>query len=178
MGEPTTEKPRVCRAADGFIAAVGDATAWLVVVLVAAIIVQVCLRYVFRWGIAWLDEFQWYLYAVVLMIAISYGVVHEAHIRMDLLWGRLGPRAKAWIEIGGILLLLLPIVVVVTHHGWSLFVDSWRVNERSPAPTGMPWRWAVKVFIPIGGVLLGLAAVSRGIAQAAFLARGRGHGAQ
>jgi len=136
------------------------------------------LRYVFRWGIAWLDEFQWYLYAAILMVAISYGVVHEAHIRMDLLWSRLGPRARAWIEIGGILLLLLPIVLVVTHHGWSFFVDSWRVNERSPAPTGMPWRWAVKVFIPIGGLLLGLAAVSRGIAQAAFLVAGRGHGAQ
>jgi TRAP-type mannitol/chloroaromatic compound transport system permease small subunit len=177
MGEPATEKPRVCQAADGFIAAVGDRTAWLVVVLVVAIIVQVFLRYVFRWGIAWLDEFQWYLYAVTLTVAIPYGVVHEAHIRMDLLWSRLGPRTRAWVEIGGILLLLLPIVLVVTHHGWSFFVDSWRVNERSPAPTGMPWRWAVKVFIPIGGLFLGLAAVSRGFAQAAFLVTRRRHGA-
>jgi TRAP-type mannitol/chloroaromatic compound transport system permease small subunit len=178
MNGPATEKPGICRAADRFVAAVGDAFAWLSVALVAAIIVQVCLRYVFRWGLAWLDEFQWYLYAAMLMIAIPYGVVHEAHIRMDLLWSRLTPRTKAWIEVGGILCLLLPIAVVVTHHGWSLFQDSWRVGERSPAPTGMPWRWLVKAFLPLGGILLGLAAISRLVAQVACLGRGRGHGAQ
>jgi len=178
MDGPTKEKPGTCQAVDSLIAAVGDAFAWLSVALVAAIIVQVVLRYVFRWGLAWLDEFQWYLYAAMLMIAISYGVVHEAHIRMDLLWSRLGPRTKAWIEVGGILCLLLPIAVVLTHHGWSLFQDSWRVGERSPAPTGMPWRWLVKGFIPLGGTLLGLAAISRLVAQVALLGRGRGHGAQ
>jgi TRAP-type mannitol/chloroaromatic compound transport system permease small subunit len=82
-------------------------------------------------------------------------------VRVDLLSGLMSRSKREWIEIMGTLFLLLPFIVVVLVYGWEFFVASWVHNERSTAPLGLPYRWAIKAVIPLSFILFGLAAVSR-----------------
>jgi TRAP-type mannitol/chloroaromatic compound transport system permease small subunit len=146
---------------DGFIGRIGQIISWFYVVLIGVIIIQVVLRYIFKSGMIILEELQWHLYGACIMIAMSYTLVHRGHIRLDLLFHQFSPRTKEFVDIFGTIFLLLPFLIAVFYHSLSFVGDSWHVSERSVAPMGLPARYIIKSFIPIGSFLLGLAAVSR-----------------
>ena len=150
---------------DDAILGIGRILSWLNGILIIVIITQVILRYVFGHGLIILEELQWHLYAVGIMIGLSYAVTKDSHIRLDVLSIRYSKKSKMVIEILGNLILLLPFVVIVIMQSYDFWYSSWRLNERSVAPLGLCCRWAVKGLIPIGFILLGLSAVSK-IAQA------------
>jgi len=161
--------PRLSNALDGFLLRTGRITSWLNGILVVVIIVQVVLRYVFGRGLVSLEELQWHLYAIGIMIGIPYCIVTNSHIRLDLLHQGFTKRRQEKVEILGILLLLMPMIVVVFWHSLDFLDDAWRINERSDAPMGLCCRWFIKAFIPIGFGLLFLAAFSRLIRAFKFL---------
>jgi len=140
---------------------IGHVICWANAVLVIVIITQVLLRYGFGKGLVVLEELQWHLYAIAVMFGVSYAMVHDSHIRVDVLHMRLSERSHHIVEIFGILFLLAPFLFVVVDHGYDFFADSFRLNERSDAPTGLPWRWAIKAVIPLSFALLALAALAR-----------------
>ena len=122
---------------------------------------QVSLRYLFNVNFPKLDEIQWHFYGLVTMVGISYALVTDSHVRVDILHMQLSRRAQRVIEVIGILALLVPFIYLMIDQGWDYFYESWRVNERSDSPTGLPARWAFKAVIPASFVLLALAAVAR-----------------
>ena len=95
------------------------------------------------------------------MFGLSYAVVTDAHVRVDLLSNLMSRSTRAWVEILGITLLLLPFIVIVIIYGWEFFWSSWVRHERSLAPMGLPYRWAIKAVIPLSFIVLGLAALTR-----------------
>lgn len=157
---------------DRFILASGRIFSWSYAALIAVIILQVTLRYGFSKGMVMLEELQWHLYAIAVMFGISYAQVLDAHIRVDLLHMRMRSNTKRIWEILGILFLLMPFIAVVFIHSIDFVVDSWRINERSDAPTGLPWRWAIKAVIPLSFGYLFLAACSRLIREVTYLIKG------
>jgi TRAP-type mannitol/chloroaromatic compound transport system permease small subunit len=161
--------PKVCAFLDGIVDGVGRVFAWLNVVLIAAIIIQVVLRYVFGRGVVILEELQFHFYGVMLILAISYTLVHDGHIRLDLFHARFKKRNKEKVEIFGIIFLLTPMITIIFLHSLDFLGDSWKVSERSDAPMGLCCRWAFKAFIPTGFILLGMAAVSRLIKAFGYL---------
>jgi TRAP-type mannitol/chloroaromatic compound transport system permease small subunit len=165
----TKDAPRLCGALDAFINRTGQLISWLAAVLVVVIIVQVILRYVFGRGLVVLEEVQWHLYAIGIMIGFSYAIVHDSHIRLDLLHERFPRRRKEKIEIFGILLLLMPMIIVILIHSWPFLYDSLRINERSDAPMGLCCRWFIKAFLPLGFIMMALAAFSRLVRAIAYL---------
>ncbi|KIX12758.1 TRAP transporter small permease subunit [Dethiosulfatarculus sandiegensis] len=166
MDSNNTKAPEITRKMDNFITRVGHITAWLNVVLIAVIIVQVVLRYAFEMGMVSLEEMQWHLYAVLIMLGLSYDVVHDGHIRLDLLHRKFSKRTKERVEFFGLLFLVAPMVVVIFIHGLDYVGTSIRVGESSDSPLGLPYRWIIKSFIPISMALLGVATVSRMIRAA------------
>jgi TRAP-type mannitol/chloroaromatic compound transport system permease small subunit len=148
-------------AADRFVLALGKILGWANGLLVLVIVAQVTLRYGFGRGFVALEELEWHLYSVAFMFGLSYAVVTDAHVRVDLVSGRLSEKARHWIEALGIVFLLLPFIAVVVVYGGEFFWASWVHNERSTAPLGLPWRWAIKAVIPISFVVLALAAIAR-----------------
>jgi TRAP-type mannitol/chloroaromatic compound transport system permease small subunit len=169
MSEEIKEMPKLCKALDNFIDRIGKITAWLNGILVVVIILQVILRYLFGKGLVVLEELQWHLYAVGIMIGISYCVIHDSHIRLDILHDRFSQRKKEIVELLGIVFLLMPIIIIILIHSWPFWAESWRIGEHSDAPMGLPCRWAIKAFLPIGFGLLGVAGLSRMIRAIAFL---------
>ncbi|SEI55645.1 TRAP-type mannitol/chloroaromatic compound transport system, small permease component [Allopseudospirillum japonicum] len=156
-------------ALDAGIQAIGRVFAWSYVLLVAVIILQVVLRYGFNQGLVMLEELQWHLYALGVMFGVSYAQTTNSHIRVDLFHMRMSRRRQAWVEVLGILFLLLPFVYVVLSNSFGFVYDAWRINESSAAPTGLPWRWLIKSVIPLSFALLGLAACARLLRELHFL---------
>lgn len=157
---------------DRFIQRIGLTVAWVYVALVLVIILQVILRKGFASGLIALEELQWHLYAVGVMFGLSYAQTTNSHIRVDLFYSSFRARTKRIIEIIGILFLVMPFIAIVFFHSLDFVADSWRINEHSDAPSGLPWRWLIKGSIPITFALLGLAMVSRLIRDFTLLLRG------
>ena len=175
MSDEIENAPRFCQMIDGFIRRIGQAIAWLNVLLIINILAQVILRYAFGKGMIWLEELQWHFYGVCIMFGISYGIVTNAHIRLDLLHNKFTPKKKEAVEFFGILFLLLPLVIILFVHGLDFVESAWRVSERSESPLGLPWRWLIKSVVPISMFFLILASVSRMIRSVAIIFQKNGH---
>ncbi len=122
---------------------------WANVVLVLVIISQVALRYLLNENYPKLDEIQWHLYGLTTMIGLSYAMVKDSHVRVDILRMSLRDSVRRIIEIVGILALLVPFLYLMIDQSYDYFAESYRVNERSDSPTGLSARWALKAVIPI-----------------------------
>jgi TRAP-type mannitol/chloroaromatic compound transport system permease small subunit len=156
-------------ALDEFVLRIGRFLAWANGILIFVIVLQVVLRYGFGRGLVILEELEWHLYALAFMFGQSYAVVTNAHVRVDLMHAFLSKRTQEWVEVFGTLFLLLPFIVVVIFYGLEFFYHSWIHNERSLAPMGLPWRWAIKAVIPLSFGMFALAAVSRMLKAVSFL---------
>ena len=172
-GLPTTglalPETRFSRAVDRVLSVIGRAASWLWVVLLAVIVLNVTLRYVFGEGRIEFEELQWHINAVAFLLAIAYAYRVDAHIRIDLISNRLRPRLQVWIELYGTLLLLIPFIAVVLWFAWPFLAHSFSVSEISPSPGGLPLRWLLKAVLPIAFVLLLVAVASRLSRMWAFL---------
>ncbi len=149
------------RALDTFVTTVGHVVMWANIALMAAIIAQVSLRYLFDMNYPKLDEIQWHFYGLTTMVGLSYAMVKDSHVRVDILHMSLRDNVKRGIEIVGILALMVPFLYLMIDQGYDYFAESLRVNERSDSPTGLPARWALKAVIPISFVLLAIATIAR-----------------
>ncbi len=155
---PTT---RLARLLDSGIAAIGKLFSWLWLMVMMVILISVISRYVFGQGSILLEELSWYLYAVTWTVGLSYTLVVDDHVRVDVLHERFSLRGQAWVELLGLLLLLLPFLAIGTYYGWPYFYNSFLEGETSQAPSGLPYRWLIKFFIPLSLVLLAVAAIAR-----------------
>jgi len=98
-------------------------------------------------------ELQWYLFSIIFLIGAAYALKTDAHVRVDILYNRLSVSAKAWINIIGTLIFLLPFCVLMLWTSWPVVVDSWIRWEGSPDPGGLP-RYPLLTMIPIAFILL------------------------
>jgi TRAP-type mannitol/chloroaromatic compound transport system permease small subunit len=159
---------------DNLIRRIGQAVAWVNLLLIGVILIQVFFRHFgFTHGQIMLEEMRWHLYALAVMVGLSYGVSSDSHIRVDLLRHHFSPVAQNWIEIIGILFLLLPFLLVIFHHSLEWVADSFRLGESSENPTGLPYRWLIKAVIPISFGLLFIATLAR-LFRAWAIIRGKG----
>lgn len=149
------------RRVDPWIEKIGQGVSWLWLALLAVIVTNVLLRYAFGEGRIEFEEIQWHLYATGFLVGLSYAYQADAHIRVDVLHERFGPRTQAWLELYGILLLLLPFVWVVLYYAVPFAWISFQQSEVSQAPGGLPMRWIIKGMLPLGFVLLLLTTLSR-----------------
>ena len=95
------------------------------------------------------------------LVGVIFAVTQDVHVRVDVLRERWSPELRAWIEIYGILLLLLPFIVLVLVASWPFVTYSFTTSEISQAPGGLALRWVIKSVLPLGFLLLALATVAR-----------------
>ncbi len=164
--------PAISLALKNGIRAFGNITSWLSIVLILSIIVQVSGRYIFHINSIALEELQWHLYAIGVVIGLSYAMVNHSHVRVDILRVNFSEKLQRKIEIVGILFLMFPFIFIVVDYGWDLAAEAYRVGERSDAVEGLSHRWIIKAFIPLSFFLLGLAALARLIRYVSYLMKG------
>ncbi len=146
---------------NAFVSAVGRYFSALNVILIAAIIIQVVLRYVFGLGLVQLEELQWHLYAVNVIFGLAFCQAQNSHIRLDLIYDKMAQKNKDRVEIVGIIILLLPLIYVFFIHSIDFLWEAIRTNERSDSPVGLCCRWIPKGMIPVAFALFFLSATAR-----------------
>lgn len=162
-------RTRISDVFDAVVEGAGNLASWLWVVLMAIIVLNVTLRYVFGEGRIEFEELQWHLYAVGFLIGLSYCFKRDGHIRIDILHERFTLKTKAWIDFIGIIVFLIPYISIVLIYSPGFIEYSFTIDEVSDAPGGLPYRWVIKSFMFIGYLLLLFAAVARLSRVAAYL---------
>jgi TRAP-type mannitol/chloroaromatic compound transport system permease small subunit len=119
-------------------------------------------RYVFALGSVWLTETVIYTHATLFMLAAAWTLRTDGHVRVDVFYAEVSPRARAIIDLAGSVLLLLPFVLVLLWLSVPYAARSWAILERSQEASGLPLVFVLKTLIPAFAVLMTL----QGIAQA------------
>ncbi len=147
---------------------IGRAAAWLVLLAVLVSAGNAVMRYAFNLSSnAWL-ELQWYLVAAVFLLCAGYTLLHQQHVRIDIVYLRFSRRTQLKIDIFGTLFFLLPMAVLLMLLSWPVFVDAFRSGEVSSNTGGLPLWWA-RLLVPVGFALLALQGVSELIKRIAIL---------
>jgi TRAP-type mannitol/chloroaromatic compound transport system permease small subunit len=134
---------------------------WTWLLLVAVVVVNVTMRYLFGEGRVEFEEIQWHLYAIGFLLAMATCMDSDDHVRVDVFHDRMSLRMRAWVELYGLLLLFYPFVIAILVFSVPFVSYSWGSGEVSDAPGGLPYRWAIKSVLPFSMVLLLVAGVSR-----------------
>jgi TRAP-type mannitol/chloroaromatic compound transport system permease small subunit len=137
----------------------GRTVSWLTLLMVIVTFIIVVLRYVFDIGWIALQESVTYMHAMVFLVGASWTLQQEAHVRVDIFYSRFSPRTKAWVDLGGSLLLLLPVMIFVAWISWTYVLDSWGVFEGSREAGGLPAVFLLKSLILVMAVMLILQAL-------------------
>ena len=144
---------------DRLVVFIGNIFAWLFPVLMIAIVTQVIIRKMGH-NQAWLDDLQWWLYGVAMMVGFCYAIVTNSHVRVDIFHARFSREKQAKIELFGLGWLLLPYLVVMGDLFIAYAYSSFRVRETSDSPTGMHGIYLLKMGLELLWVLAIMAALS------------------
>jgi TRAP-type mannitol/chloroaromatic compound transport system permease small subunit len=107
-----------------------------------------------------LQEAEWHLHAILFVMCFGFAYIRDAHVRIELVRDRLEPRARVWIELIGCCFFLVAYCYVVMRYGYDFAQKSYEIMEGSSAQTGLPLRFLIKGFLPLGFLVLALAGVS------------------
>ena len=147
---------------------VGRLSYWLILAAVLISAYNATMRYAFNMSSnAWL-EIQWYLFSAVFLFCAGYALLHNQHVRIDVISGHLSKRARAWIDILGTLFFLLPMAIAILWMSWPVFVDAYQSKEVSANAGGLTI-WPARLMLPVGFLLLVLQGLSELIKRIAFL---------
>lgn len=152
-----------------FFSRLAKVVSWVWLLLMAVIVVNVVMRYIFGQGRIEFEEIQWHLYAIGFLVGLATCMAADNHIRVDVLHDRLSLRMQAWIELYGLILLFFPFVAMMLLFSLPFVEYSWQIAEVSDAPGGLPFRWAIKGVLPASMFLLLVAGTGRIARVSAFL---------
>ena len=156
---------RISGLIDGLNERVGRLSYWMIL---AAVLVSAIMRYTFSMSSnAWL-EIQWYLFSAVFLFCAGYTLLHNQHVRIDVISSHLSKRTRAWIDLFGAVFFLLPMAVLILWMSWPVFVDAWVHHEVSTNAGGLII-WPARLMVPVGFFLLVLQGLSELIKRIAYL---------
>ena len=142
---------------------VGRGVAWVTAGLVTVVFVDVLMRYIFNTSFVFTQELEWHLFGFIFLIGAGYTLLHDGHVRVDIIYQRLGLKGRAWINFFGVILFLIPGCIMVITTSWIFTMTSFSMLEGSPDPGGIPYRFIIKGCIPAGFTLLLLQGISMGL---------------
>jgi TRAP-type mannitol/chloroaromatic compound transport system permease small subunit len=148
-------------AIERFVDRMGRAVAWLSLVIVVLMSVNVILRYLFSIGSVWAQELEWHLLVPLILFGTSYALRHGEHVRVDIVYGTLSAKKKHLVDFVSALLAIAVSALFIwlsLHYVQQAYV----IDEGSPDPGGLPHRYLLKSLLPIGFALL----LAQGVASA------------
>jgi TRAP-type mannitol/chloroaromatic compound transport system permease small subunit len=151
-----------CGAIDRSNEVVGRMVSWVTLLLVLVVFVDVVMRYLFKTSFVLTQELEWHLFAFIFLIGAGYTLLHDGHVRVDIIYQRLGVKGRAWINLIGVIFFLIPGCYLVISTSWHFVSNSFSMLEGSPDPGGIPYRFIVKGTMTVGYVLLLLQGLSMG----------------
>lgn len=147
---------------DRFSEATGKAFAWLTLFMVIVSCVIVVMRYAFDAGLIWLQESVIWLHAAVFMIGAAYTLKHDEHVRVDVFYRAMSEKRRAWVDLLGVLLFLLPLCIFLILKSYDFAAVSWSIKEASRESGGLPYPLVpiAKSILVMMPLLVGLQGIS------------------
>ncbi len=141
---------------------VGRTVSWAALLMVLVQFAVVLMRYAFGVNSLFLQESVVYLHASLFLLGAGYTLRHGGHVRVDIFYRTASQRTKALVDLGGVLLFLLPVCGLLAFSSWAFVVQSWAVREGSVETSGIPFVYLLKTLILIFCALM----VLQGLATA------------
>src|SRR4029079_6515636 len=147
-------------AIDGVSTWVGKLFAWLMIVLMGVVCVEVFKRYVLNAPTAWIFDAENMLYGTCFMLCGAYTLAQNAHVRGDFLYSSMRPRTQAGLDLVLYIVFFIPGIPALIYSGWVFAVDSWTINEHSNVTANGPPVWQFKFMIPLAGAMVMLQGIA------------------
>lgn len=154
---------------DEFTERLGRLLAWLIPLMMLGTAAVVIMRYGFGQGMTALQESVTYLHGAVFMLGAAYTLKHGGHVRVDIFYHRFSPRAKAWVDSIGSIVLLLPLCGLILITSWEFTANAWVIREASVEPGGLPFVYLLKSLLPLMAINLALQGVAELLRNAMIL---------
>src|SRR6185436_127226 len=145
---------------DGISTWVGKAFAWLMIVLMVVVCVEVFKRYILNAPTAWIFDVENMFYGTCFMLCGAYTLAQNAHVRGDFLYSSMRPRTQAGLDLALYLIFFVPGIAALIYAGYDYAGDSWRIAEHSNVTADGPPVYHFKTVIPIAGALVMLQGVA------------------
>lgn len=145
---------------DAINRAIGSVVSWLTLFMVLVQFTIVLMRYVFGVGSIFMQESIFYMHAVVFLAAGGYALLNESYVRIDIFYARMTSHGKAFIDLLGVLFLLIPLCLLIAWTGWPYVVRSWLMREGSPDGAGIPAVYLLKTVILVYAFVILIQGVS------------------
>lgn len=155
-----------CRTVEGISERIGTGVSWLTSLLVVVVCYDVFTRYVLKSSSVAVQELEWHIFALLFLLGASFTLKHDRHVRVDVFYSRLSRRGKAWVDLAGSLLFLIPFCIVIIWSSQTFVANAFRISETSPDPGGLPGRFVLKAAIPAGFLLVLLQGISLAVRSA------------
>jgi len=149
---------------DGISTWVGKAFAWLIMILMIVVCVEVFKRYIMNAPDAWIFDVDNMLYGTLFMLCGAYTLAQNAHVRGDFLYSSMRPRMQASLDIVLYIVFFIPGIAALIYSGYVFAGESWHINEHSNVTANGPPVYQFKMMIPLAGVMVmlqGLAEIVR-----------------
>ena len=152
--------PGFVRRVDALNDWVGRMVAWVCVAMVLTTLTVVVMRYVFNFGRVYIQESYVWMHAIVFMVGAGYTLLHNGHVRVDVFYRPASPRYKAWVDLLGVLFLLIPVLLILAEVAMPYIWDSWERLEVSREAGGLPGLFLLKSVIMVFCLLVLLQGLS------------------
>ncbi len=139
----------------------GRLISWLSLLMVLIMFFIVVLRYAFNIGWIAMQESVMYLYAISFLLGIAYTYKNDGHVRVDIFYNKISHYRKAWVNLLGILFLLLPMSAFIIYSSWDYVMESWSVFEESGDAGGLKYVYLLKSNIILMALLLIIEAIAQ-----------------
>ncbi|MCB1407163.1 MAG: TRAP transporter small permease subunit [Rhodobacteraceae bacterium] len=150
----------IMRAINGLNRLIGSVFSWLALAIVIVCFWVVIERYFFGNTRLWMQDLYPWLNGVMFTAVAAYALLHNDHVRVDIFYRPASDRKKAWMDLVGVLVFLLPFMVIVWTYCFTFVARSWGLQEGSANPGGAPGLFLVKAFILVFAVTVALQGVS------------------
>ena len=128
--------------------------------MVLVTFIVVIMRYVFDAGLIWVQESVVWMHAVVFMLGAAYTLRAEEHVRVDIFYRTMSERRRAWIDLVGVIVFLMPLCAFLAWASFDFVTQSWRIGESSRESGGLPYPFipllkSVLLLMPVAVALQG-----------------------
>jgi TRAP-type mannitol/chloroaromatic compound transport system permease small subunit len=141
--------PLTVRAIETFIDRIGQLTAWVAIVMIGLVALNVILRYSLSLGSVWAQELEWHLLAALILLGMCHALQRGDNVRVDLFYANYSPATKFVVDVVAAL-LTITVALIFIYLSLAYVGQSYSILEGSPDPGGIPYRWIVKALIPLG----------------------------
>lgn len=145
---------RIEKVFNSFADFLGKITSVVMVLMILNVSYDVVMRYVFNDGSIAMQELEWHLFSIIILLGMCYTLKEDGHVRVDLIYDNLSVKKKAMINIFGVIFFLFPIALLVAFGSIDFAKEAYEFNEVSGDPGGLTHRWLIKSLIPVSFFIL------------------------